>query len=34
MVGAIPHEIMGCYILYIKGKDDIRICTCSTPKAI
>ena len=23
MVGAIPHEIMCCYILYTKGKDDM-----------
>ena len=23
MVGAFPHEIMGCYIIFIKGKDDI-----------
>ena len=23
MVGAIPHESMCYYILYIKGKDDI-----------
>ena len=33
-MGVIPHESMGCYILYVKHKNEMYACPCSTPEAI
>ena len=32
-MGAIPHESMSCYIVYLKHKNDMYACPCSTPEA-